>query len=125
MSEMGQKRPFPAPRIPRNVRNAQDSSPSAPRPGTSAIRQKPTLDDREHAAKSSAAPVALQNNFFASSIVSARKFAGARPMVSPISSSLFDTAGFRKYIVASERLDFARVPTAAQAFRGSASIKAA
>src|SRR5258706_15842881 len=34
------------------------------------------------------------------------------------SSSLFDTAGVRKYIVASERLAFARVATAAQPFRG-------
>jgi hypothetical protein len=83
-----------------------------------ANRQKRTLDDSEHAAKSRAVPVALQNNVFASSIVLARKFAGARPMVSPMSSSLFDTAGFRKYIVANERLDFARVATAAQAFRG-------
>jgi hypothetical protein len=86
--------------------------------GIGVHRQKPTLDDSEHAAKLSAVPVALQNNVFASSIVLARKFAGARPMVSPMSSSLFDTAGFRKYIVASERLDFARVATAAQAFRG-------
>src|SRR5258708_29546285 len=109
---------FPVPRIPRNVRNAQDSSPSALRPGTSAIRQKPTLDHSEHAAKSSAVPVALQNNVFASSNVLARKFSGARPMVSPMSSSLFDTAGFRKYIAASEWLDFPRVATAAQAFRG-------
>ena len=95
-----------------------ESGPSARYVAMSGIRQKPTLDDSEHDAKSRAVPVALQNNVFASSIELARKFAGVRPMVSPMSSSLFDAGGVRKYIVASERLDFARVATAAQAFRG-------
>jgi hypothetical protein len=34
-----------------------------------ANRRKPTLDDSEHATKSSAVPVALQNNLFGSQIL--------------------------------------------------------
>jgi hypothetical protein len=43
--------------LPKNGRSARYAA-------MAGIRQKPTLDDSEHAAKSSAVPVALQNNVF-------------------------------------------------------------